>query len=203
MVDRGCGCEDLIHCPANVSSTPCLSLTGTGEPGKPFIAEPILSTAATNILRCGPAGLGAFLPSYLTNPPAVYATGSVSQPIANSVTTILFFNRERFDTDAMHSEQNATSRVTINTPGVYLVSGWVVWSASADGERRMNVKLNTTNNIAQDERVALQDEPLTHPFQAFWKFDAEDYFEIEVHQNSGVDLEITRLHVTATYLAVG
>lgn len=199
----GCGCDDLILCVCEVAATDCIDITGRGSSGDPFVAVPILDPDPDNIAECNPSGLGAFLPSFLTNPPMVLATSSINQPISSSVTTILFFDRERFDTDSMHSEMTQTSRLVINTAGVYLISGWVIWSGNADGERRLNVKLNATNNIAQDERVALQDDPLTHPFQAFWKFSAEDYLELEVHQNSGADLEITRMQMSATYLSTG
>lgn len=202
-VTKGCQCDDLILCVCEVADTDCIAITGTGAGNDPFVASPILDPDTDNILECNPSGLGVFLPTYLTNPPMILANSSVNQPIASSVTTILFYDRERYDTDSMHSEVTNTSRIVINTPGVYLISGWVIWSGNPDGERRTNVKLNSTNNIAQDERVALQDDPLTHPFQAYWKFSSEDYIEVEVHQNSGVDLEITRLSVSATYLSTG
>jgi hypothetical protein len=200
---RGCDCDDIITCVCQVADSDCITIGGTGASGDPFIAEPILDVDPDNILECNPSGLGAFLPAFLTNPPAVLASTPITQPIANSVTTILFFNRERFDTDSMHSETTNTSRITINTAGVYAISGWAVWSGNASGERRMNIKLNGTNNIAQDERVTLQDDAFSHPFQSIWKFDVGDYFEIEVHQNSGSDLEISRAWVAAVYVAVG
>lgn len=200
---RGCDCDDIITCVCEVEDSDCIAISGTGASGDPFIAVPILDADSDNILECNPSGLGAFLPSFLTNPPAVLASTPITQPIANSVTTILFFNRERFDTDSMHSQTVNTSRITIQTAGVYVISGWAVWSGNASGERRMNIKLNGTNTIAQDERVTLQSDAFSHPFQSIWKFSAGDYFEIEVHQNSGSDLEVTRAWVAAVYVAVG
>lgn len=200
---RGCQCDDIVTCACLVEDSDCIAIAGTGASGDPFIATPVLDVDADNILECNPSGLGAFLPSYLTNPPAVLATTPISQPVANSVTTILFFDRERFDTDSMHSQTVNTSRITIQTAGVYVISGWAVWSGNASGERRMNIKLNATNNIAQDERVTLQSDAFSHPFQSIWKFGVGDYFEIEVHQNSGSDLEVTRAFVAAVRVATG
>lgn len=203
MARRGCDCPDIITCVCNVAASDCIDIDGTGSSADPFEATPILDPDSDNILTCSASGMAAFLPSYLTNPPAVLAFTPVDQPVANNVLTILFFNRERYDTDSMHSESTNTSRITFATAGVYLISGWVYWSGNAAGERRVNVKINGTSFIAQDERSTNQDDWFSQPYTAVWKFAASDYVEIEVNQNSGADLNVLKGFFSATYVAQG
>lgn len=50
---------------------------------------------------------------------------STSQAISRNTFTAITFDSEAFDTDSMHSTSSNTSRITINTAGLYLFSGFV------------------------------------------------------------------------------
>lgn len=201
MARRGCDCPDILVHACSLASSDCVAVAGAGSTADPWTAEWDLDADVDNIITCG-SGLAATIPTVLTNPPAVLASTPIAQTINNSSTTTLSFNRERFDTDTMHSEAANTSRITMTTAGVYLISGWVIWSGHATGERRVDI-ITGGNTIAQDERVTMQDDFFSHPFQSIWKFAAAEYFEVQVHQNSGATLQVDRAWVGACRVAKG
>lgn len=203
MGRRGCDCDDITTCECVLASSDCITVDGDGSALDPFTAAWDLDADIDNIAVCGNDGLGIFVPAVLATPPAVLASTSTAQTINNSSTTTLSFNRERFDNDGMHSETANTSRITATTAGVYLISGWALWSGNASGERRIDLVVNGANTIAQDERVTMQADAFSHPFQSIWKFAAADYFEVQVHQNSGATLQVTRAWVGAARIANG
>lgn len=202
MGRRGCECEDITTCECVLATSPCIAVAGAGTTISPFTATWDLDGDADNILDCNATGIGAYIPAVLETPPACLASTSTAQTINNSSTTTLSFNRERFDNNGMHSESANTSRITAITAGVYLISGWLVWSGNAAGERRVDL-VTGGNTFAQDERVTMQADAFSHPFQSIWKFAAAEYFEVQVHQNSGATLQVTRAWVGAARIAVG
>jgi hypothetical protein len=50
---------------------------------------------------------------------------SAAQTFANNTFTAITFDSEAFDTDAMHSTASNTSRITINTAGVYVFNAQI------------------------------------------------------------------------------
>ena len=62
-----------------------------------------------------------------TVPPMCKATKNAVQSIPPSAATVITFQTEDYDTDSMHS---TTSRITIDTAGVYTVTGFVLSAAS-------------------------------------------------------------------------
>jgi hypothetical protein len=68
--------------------------------------------------------------------------------ISHDTVTNLTFNTERFDTDNMHSLSSNTERITINTPGKYLISGNVSWTANGTGIRLIYIRLKDTTFLS-------------------------------------------------------
>ncbi|KKM15002.1 hypothetical protein LCGC14_1700420 [marine sediment metagenome] len=66
--------------------------------------------------------------SEVTHPPAVQTVSAGNLAIAN-VTWVssIYGSADAFDTDDMHSTSVNTSRITINTAGIYALSGVVSW----------------------------------------------------------------------------
>lgn len=69
---------------------------------------------------------------YLASPPACRVYNSANESIASGAPTTVTFDTELFDTDSMHSTVSNTSRITINTAGVYIVTFHGYFQAAAD-----------------------------------------------------------------------
>lgn len=119
----------------------------------------------------------------------VYNNANISIP--NATVTVLTFNSERFDNDNIHDTSTNTSRLTCQTPGIYLITACVRFAANATGQRQAYIRLNgstiiaicTTNNtgasIATDIALA-----------TIYSLSATNYVELCVYQNSGAALNV-------------
>jgi hypothetical protein len=83
---------------------------------------------------------------FLIDPPACSVFASGAQSVADDTGTDLTANSENFDNDSMHSTSSDTARITIQTPGRYLVFGQVVFAADADGRRALLFRVNNTTD---------------------------------------------------------
>lgn len=123
--------------------------------------------------------------------PAVRAYNNASISISNNVTTVLTFNSERWDTNAMHSTSSNTSRLTCVTAGKYVATVCVSFAANATGIRDVLIRLNATTDIAQ---ILLPNAGGTFPtiieVTATVDMAVNDYLEAYVYQNSGGNLNV-------------
>jgi hypothetical protein len=77
----------------------------------------------------------------------VYNNADVS--LTQSADTLITFNSESYDTDAIHSVSVNTGRLTCKTPGKYLIVGNVKFTAqSAGAQDLLYIKHNNTKYIA-------------------------------------------------------
>lgn len=162
----------------------CIHISGKGTYDDPYTAVPIHDDDADQLLESGPAGWGAFAPSWLLDPPAchVYSTVSTSMPF--DVAQGIFFTDVRYDTDGMWDEEN--SRIIFKTAGVYLVQLNVRWQKKdvSEGDVSALIRVNGGEFVAGDSvpyggadlynshSVVLQDKFAAGDFvQAFAKQD--------------------------------
>lgn len=185
-----CGSEEATGCACSFSAGDCIDISGSGSAENPFIAEPILDPDAANLLECGPAGLASFLPPEIADPPTCAVYRSVVQTIPSGPTQLIGFNLEHWDTDSMHDNATNNTRVTFNTAGVYVLSASVKWEGNASNDRRIELRVNATDLIVSDEQNMGQADDFNQAVATIWKFAAGDYVELQVKQNSGVDLDI-------------
>jgi hypothetical protein len=82
---------------------------------------------------------------FLLNPPRVNAFATAGTVCPTGISTLITFDGEAWDTDGMHSTTNP-SRITINTPGQYLVSIYARFPINATGYRSLNLRLNSGGN---------------------------------------------------------
>jgi len=141
------------------------------------------------------------------NPPACRIYNSASISIPTGALTVLTFDSERYDTDSMHSTSVNTSRITINTAGVYILTGTVSFPANATGFRQTALRLNGGTFIASDVRASIA-TGIELIIATTWKFAAADYVELLVQQTSGAPLNVTSLSAyslefAASWVAVG
>lgn len=99
-----------------------------------FTAGSVLTAAQMNV-----AG-GAV--NNLVVPAAARVTRTTTQSVANSTLAALNFNSTVFDTDSMVGA--TTTYVTVNTPGLYIVTAEVGWGAVIAGGRGIFLSVNPT-----------------------------------------------------------
>ena len=133
---------------------------------------------------------GAVTPSRISGVPSVRAFNSADEAIPTGAFTSLTLNSERFDATGMHRTDIDTSRITIATAGIYLVTGDVTW-LNAPGGRELNVRKNGTTIVARAVQAAdpganTSDQSLTTLVQLA----AGDYVELVVRQNAGAPVTI-------------
>jgi len=125
------------------------------------------------------------------NIPSVRVTHSVSQSIADATVTVLSFDTERFDNDAIHDTAVDNSRLTAQTPGKYLIAGNVEFAANSTGMRTVAIRINGTTFIAQHTENAGANV-MRLPVSSVYDLAAGDYAELIVYQSSGASLDVTK-----------
>jgi hypothetical protein len=91
----------------------------------------------------------------------------------------------------MHRTDVDTSRLTVTTPGIYLVTGNVTWLNNTSGARELNIRKNGTTIIARvvqpaDPTINTTDQVVTTLVQLA----AGDFVELVARHNAGVGLTI-------------
>lgn len=122
----------------------------------------------------------------LLNPPICEVIQTVAQSIPNAGTALLW-DTEIVDTDGMHSTTTNTSRVTIQTPGRYLLGGAVCFTANATGRRG---SWWSVNGVALSGGEAIYaspsaGNPTTSARMRAIYLNAGDYLELFAFQDSG------------------
>lgn len=113
---------------------------------------PILDDVDGQLLECGPAGLAAFAPSWLLDPPACNVYGTFEQPIPFDTAQNIIFNEVRYDTDSMHDDENM-DRITFKTAGIYKVTLNIRWKKTDTddtGDQAAFIQYNGATFIAFD-----------------------------------------------------
>ena len=120
---------------------------------------------------------------------------NAAQNISNTTWTALAFNSERFDTgggatSGLHHNSTNNSRFTIATAGVYTVWAGIEWQGNASGSFRiMRITVNNQYEIShQSQPGAASGQRMS--LSTIWQFQATDYVEVYVYQNSGSTLSI-------------
>lgn len=158
-------------CQCIFGDTNCFHFTGRGQPEDPYVLEARLDEDTDNLFECRPGGFGAWLPPEIIEPPVVHAYSTIDQTIATEAEQILFFNDTRYDTDGMHDKNNEQSRITIKTPGVYLVTVNVLWDKNTEGDRALYLRKNSgeyldiTTNGEMGVRVIGMNSTVTAEFE--------------------------------------
>jgi hypothetical protein len=126
----------------------------------------------------------------LINPPTCRVYRSTNQSITTATSTAITFNSERFDTDAMHDVVTNTDRITINTAGLYVISGNVTFDTSATGIRELTIELNGTTAIARLSVGNRSDNYNIASVTCAYKLAATDFVKLVVYQTSGGALNV-------------
>lgn len=123
-------------------------------------------------------------------PPMCQVKRTTTQAITTASVTDVLFNAETFDTDDMHSTTSNTDRITVNTAGVYIVTGNLQMAGNATGVRGIYIRKNGST-FARFFVTAV--DALNLPglsASAVITASAGDYFTCSVYQNSGGNLDV-------------
>jgi len=113
-------------------------------------------------------------------------TKSANQSIPNSISTIVTWNQEDYDTDGMHDNVTNNSRITIKTAGKYSVMAQFEWASNSTGKRIIDIM---KNSVALGKANYLASGSSQHTISFVGDFAVDDILEIRVFQDSGGSLD--------------
>lgn len=122
--------------------------------------------------------------------PRVRAYRSTNQTIPNNTATSLLLTAERWDSDGEHSTSSNTSRFTIVTAGVYVMTTHIAWDNNGTGTRLVNFQLNGATDIGASRLPGLATANQQMSVATVFYFSAGDYVEVVVKQDSGGNLDV-------------
>lgn len=129
---------------------------------------------------------------FLASPPGCRVYHDTTQSVSDITETTLSFNQERFDVGGMHSTSSNTSRITINTAGVYVVSFSCEFASAIDYLCLYSLcRLNGTTVIGRSPTYRHDSgdgSSAATSFSFLHKFAAADYIEVRVYQNNGANV---------------
>jgi len=103
------------------------------------------------------------------------------------------------------SFDDATDRLTVNSPGLYLASGWIAWEANAGGARRLDFRKNfNAGAFFLGGQTALPGAPTADQLSTSWldQFEAGDTIELAASQDTGGNVGTALIHGRRASLAV-
>lgn len=177
----------------------------TNRPTSPFNGELIYETN-TNRWVARSSG-GAWLPAP-NNPPTVSLRRDASFNLTNAANTTISWDIEEWDTDNMWVIGSPT-RITINTPGIYVVTANALITSNATGLRELNFLVNGAVVGAVNANNAVNGTNHGATLSRTWKLGIGDFLETRIFQNSGGTLTIVAsgghwwTNFSATWIGVG
>lgn len=133
----------------------------------------------------------------------VSSTATLAVP--DSTYTIVAFADEEYDTDTIHDLVTNNSRLTVpvGVTKIRLHAG-VSWETNSTGERRMKIRkngdltggVNAQVGIPASDLIANTNQNLSNFSSAVITVVANDYFEVELWQDSTVSLNVTNISAT-------
>ena len=145
------------------------------------------SGSSSDVLR-GDMTFGAVVAGTI---PSVRAKHSVNQTIPSGTPTILSFDSEDWDSEAIHSTVTNNSRLTCVTAGKYLVTAGVGWQSNSSGYRRLGVLRNGSVAWAYNHSTPISGASHYQQIRAQLSLSVGDYVTLEAYQTSGSSLTIT------------
>lgn len=154
---------------------------------------------------------GAVTASAIGPLPAVRVQRSTPQAITSAANLTTFtnvaFQTEVYDNNNMFDPAQP-DRLTIRTPGVYLVTGGSRWDPNATGARAIGIVPNNTNIgfLAADTRDAATGVATRQNLSTVTRLTENTILVLKAAQSSGGDLEVDdngspQVHLSATWLA--
>jgi len=122
---------------------------------------------------------------------SIKVTHNVAQSIASGAVPMLAFNTEIFKVNVAHDNVVNNSRLICTVAGKYLIHGKIEYDANVDGSRAVGIKLNTSIDIGEVNRVPNLIERSRVEVVVIYNLNVGDYVELYPYQTSGGLLNIT------------
>lgn len=123
---------------------------------------------------------------FLLNPPqASVIQSGTTQNMPSSTATNITFDTMQFDSDSIW-DASQPDRLTIQTPGFYIVNAIFSWSSDPGGFRRGEILSNGSQISYTSAAPTTSGTAFTSSI--FAKFAVGDYLQLEHYQNSGSGL---------------
>lgn len=112
--------------------------------------------------------------------------------LTTNTETAIPLDSELWDSGGWHSTSSSNTRVTVDKPGMYLVSATLAYAGHATGYRDLQIRLNGgATPIQKSSRPGVSASFATYVDTAFvYKLNAGDYLEMYAYQNSGGNLDV-------------
>jgi len=127
----------------------------------------------------------------MTAHPRVHAWNSTNLSFADTVTTLVTFNSENYDTDAMHSTSSNTSRITATTAGLYEFHWFIRMASTTYTQLDLDIRLNAGGSSGGGSSILPSNLPFTSGgsfrivnFHYIQFMNAGDYHEAFLTQTS-------------------
>jgi len=114
-----------------------------------------------------------------------------NQSIANGVDTVVAFNSERYDTDAIHDTATNNSRLTCKTAGKYIIAASIAFAANTTSVRIVGIKLNGATLLANFVVNAVAAGGTYCNVATIYDLAVNDYVQTMAYQLSGGALNVT------------
>ncbi|MBA7685925.1 hypothetical protein ES703_94356 [subsurface metagenome] len=115
---------------------------------------------------------------------------SLDQSIPNLSWYTLAFDSERYDTDDIHDTVTNNSRLTCKTAGKYVISGSILWSLNATGDRSIHIRLNGSIRLACQTIRAPAGDMANMSIATIYDLAVNDYVELRVYHTAGNGLTV-------------
>lgn len=121
----------------------------------------------------------------------VRVTNVADQVIATSTRTVLTFDTEDYDNNALHSTSSNTSRLTCPVSGLYHIFGQITFTASAAGNIRLSdIFFNNTAMLAQGSATPNAAARGFPNVSTQYRMTVGDYVELRAFQDTGGNLNV-------------
>lgn len=130
----------------------------------------------------------------LSAPPMCRVTASSTSTVSNATWTLIAFDGETFDAQAMHSTSTNNSRIYAPVAGIYFVQCVTGWTEDVDNVRSIQIRKNAAGSSSGGTKINQMQVPATSPGNTtvhvsdMVELAVNDYLEFFRYQASGGNL---------------
>lgn len=169
------------------ATTGTIVCTSSTRPASPFVGQSIYETDAKQQLIWN--GTSWVAPQVVSEPPSVRANPNSSTTLTTgNLIKVAFGGADSYDTDAMHDPASNNTRITINTPGLYIVHSKLTVTGTPTNYQEHVLLLNNTTRIHQNGYGGTLSGTTTAT--ALYNFALNDYIEVAYYHTTGSSLGV-------------